>query len=292
MEKTALAELFGVNRKLGVQLAQKYRLSLRQPKTSGTGGNWLGVGTGSSVDFQDHRPYYVGDDPRYINWQAYARSGEYTMKLYRDEVSPSIDIVFDVSSSMFENEPKLGAALALLSFCVESSLGMGASLRCYTLRENELKLLTAASMQTGSWLERPEGRADRLVPNFDRVPWRAQSARVIISDFLFPGLPNDALRQFHKSASWNSLLCVYSESESDPDWKGGMKLVDSETEASRILYCDQSLLKTYKLNYGKHFGLWSDCAQLSGIAYLRLCGDQPVEGQLLKEGLRSGVLSV
>ncbi|MFN9663179.1 MAG: DUF58 domain-containing protein, partial [Akkermansiaceae bacterium] len=26
------------------------------------------------MDFQDHRSYSPGDDPRHINWQAYART--------------------------------------------------------------------------------------------------------------------------------------------------------------------------------------------------------------------------
>ena len=47
-----------------------------------------GSGTGSSLDFQDHRAYSPGDDPRHINWQAYARTGSYTMKLFREEVRP------------------------------------------------------------------------------------------------------------------------------------------------------------------------------------------------------------
>ncbi|MEJ6642028.1 MAG: DUF58 domain-containing protein [Akkermansiaceae bacterium] len=39
---------------------------------------------GSALYFQDHRAYSPGDDPRHINWQAYARTGQYTMKLYRE----------------------------------------------------------------------------------------------------------------------------------------------------------------------------------------------------------------
>ena len=59
----------------------------------GTQGNWLGTGLGSSVDFQDHRAYQMGDDPRYIHWAAYARTGLLTMKLYRAEVAPLVETV-------------------------------------------------------------------------------------------------------------------------------------------------------------------------------------------------------
>src|SRR5687767_2026320 len=51
-------------------LAAVARLPLRRGQWSGVTGSVLGQGTGSSIDFQDHRPYLPGDDPRHINWQA------------------------------------------------------------------------------------------------------------------------------------------------------------------------------------------------------------------------------
>src|ERR1700733_11860114 len=86
--------------------AQRLRLPFRSRTWRGHSGNWLGAGIGSSIDFQDHRPYLPGDDPRYIDWQAYARTGNYTMKLYREEVSPLVDLVLDVTPSMFFEERK------------------------------------------------------------------------------------------------------------------------------------------------------------------------------------------
>ena len=47
---------------------------------------------GSALYFQDHRAYSPGDDPRHINWQAYARTGQYTMKLYREEFRPVVHL--------------------------------------------------------------------------------------------------------------------------------------------------------------------------------------------------------
>lgn len=80
--------------------ANRLRLPLRSKVWRGGSGDFAGAGTGSSMDFQDHRNYVPGDDPRHINWQAYARTGQYTMKLYREEVRPVIDLICDVSPSM------------------------------------------------------------------------------------------------------------------------------------------------------------------------------------------------
>lgn len=287
-----LSELLRERRAKGSGLARKYRLNLRQPKVSGANGNWLGVGIGSSVDFQDHRPYAVGDDPRYINWQAYARSGEYTMKLYRDEVSPSVDLVLDASDSMGLSREKLGTAMELFYFCVESAVGQGAALKCYLLDEAGCRFLSLESLRGASWLELKGSQSRGLVPKFEAIPWRAQSARILISDFLYPGMPSELLSRFGMSASWKALLRVYSEAEANPDWNGGMKLVDSETAAERILYCDQALLKSYRNNYDKHFSLWDEYAQRSAVAYFSVKEKDLLGEQLANSGILSGLIAV
>ena len=81
--------------------AGRLRLPLRSKAWQGQAGEFAGSGTGSSLDFQDHRAYSPGDDPRHINWQAYARTGNYTMKLFREEVRPVVDLILDASESMF-----------------------------------------------------------------------------------------------------------------------------------------------------------------------------------------------
>ena len=72
-DREALATIRARAREAAAALRLPFRAGLWQ----GQLGNWAGAGVGSSIDFQDHRPYLPGDDPRYIDWQAYARSGEY-----------------------------------------------------------------------------------------------------------------------------------------------------------------------------------------------------------------------
>jgi Protein of unknown function DUF58 len=88
-------------RTAGRAAAELLRLPFGNHAWRGRTGHWTGSGKGSSLDFQDHRPYAPGDDLRHVNWQAYARTGNYSMKLYREEVTPAVDLVVDVSSSMF-----------------------------------------------------------------------------------------------------------------------------------------------------------------------------------------------
>src|SRR5687768_6261542 len=102
-----------------------FRLPLRQRVWRGGSGDFMGRGTGSSLDFQDHRAYAPGDDPRHINWQAYARTGPYSMKLFREEVRPLIDIVLDVSPSMLFTPEKVTRVIELFYFAVEGAMRAG-----------------------------------------------------------------------------------------------------------------------------------------------------------------------
>src|SRR5215831_2801644 len=81
-------------------VAASSRLALPRTPAGGRLGERLGTGTGSSLEFQDYRQYAAGDDLRHVDWAAYARSEILTVRLYREEVAPRIDIVVDTSLSM------------------------------------------------------------------------------------------------------------------------------------------------------------------------------------------------
>ncbi len=112
----------------------RLRLPLRSRIWRGQAGEFTGDGTGSSMDFHDLRAYSPGDDPRHINWQAYARTGSYTMKTFREEVRPVVDLILDASESMFFDEKKAARSVELFYLIAESSQAAGASLALHIVR--------------------------------------------------------------------------------------------------------------------------------------------------------------
>lgn len=56
-------------------------------------------------DFVGYRPYHVGDDPRTIDWAAYARSDRPLVRLTRREAGERWAIVIDASASMGVGPP-------------------------------------------------------------------------------------------------------------------------------------------------------------------------------------------
>ena len=84
----------------GEQLGLRYALQIPQVAASGWTGPRSGRRAGSSIDFQDYREYQPGDDLRFIDWGIFARSDRLTIKLFREEVTPHLDLILDGSRSM------------------------------------------------------------------------------------------------------------------------------------------------------------------------------------------------
>lgn len=55
---------------------------------------------GLSVEYSDHRPYMQGDELKFIDWKAYARSDELHIKRFRQETNVQCHILLDASASM------------------------------------------------------------------------------------------------------------------------------------------------------------------------------------------------
>lgn len=64
---------------------------------------------GFSVEFSEYRSYQPGDDPRYIDWHAWARSDRYYVKEFEEETNLRLYLVLDSSASMGFPEPSAGA---------------------------------------------------------------------------------------------------------------------------------------------------------------------------------------
>jgi len=55
---------------------------------------------GFSVEFSEHRPYAPGDEPRHLDWVAYAKTDRFYVKQYEQETNLRAHILLDCSASM------------------------------------------------------------------------------------------------------------------------------------------------------------------------------------------------
>lgn len=262
-----------------------FSLPFRRETWRGQTGHWSGSGIGSSIDFQDHRQYIPGDDPRCINWQAYARTGHYSMKLYREEVSPRVDLVLDASPSMAYDPAKQRRAMELFCFGALSTLQTNAQIAAYLLTRDEARLLTREDARTGriAWPE-----ATNIAPGppaLGRVPWRPQAMRVFVSDLLFPGEPRALCQQLAMGQAKVVILAPASATEADPPWLGNCELVECEGGQRFLRNFSETDLERYRKRYRNHFAGWQEACQRLAISFAQV----RVEGAFADALLRDAV---
>ncbi|MFT4177231.1 MAG: DUF58 domain-containing protein [Luteolibacter sp.] len=273
--------------------AARFRLPLRSRVWRGQAGEFTGSGSGSSMDFQDHRAYSPGDDPRHINWNAYARTESYTMKLYREEVRPMVDVILDASESMFFDEKKATRVAELFYFLAESSIASGAAVTLHAVRGDALVTLDTASVRNHRWLETVRqlpATSATAQPDLSRLPLRANSIRVFLSDLLFPGEPTDLLRPLGQRHGTRILFSPYLNSEAAPDWSGNYEFIDAETHNRHPHRIEPPILRRYLEAYTHHFALWKNAAIQHQTAFARIPVEEELSATLFREALAAGAL--
>jgi uncharacterized protein (DUF58 family) len=273
--------------------AGRLRLPFRSRIWSGQAGEFSGGGTGSSLDFQDHRAYAPGDDPRHINWQAYARTGNYTMKMFREEVRPLVDLVLDVSDSMFFGERKALRVVELLHFLAEGSAAAGASVTIHAVKGEALLRMDPAELPGQQWVAGVRGMAAQDAaarPAVERVPLRANSIRVLLSDLLFPGDPDPMLRALGQRHGSLAVFCPWSAEEAAPSWSGECELRDVERGSVHPYRIEAATLRRYRDAYFRHMADWRDAARRHQAGFARVGDEDELATALYREAVPSGAL--
>lgn len=280
----------------------RWRLPFGRQAWRGLSGSWQGAGAGSSIDFQDHRVYVPGDDPRHIHWQAFARTGALTMKLYRAEVSPLVDVAIDVSRSMSFTPEKAARTDELLAFAVESAAGIGAPVRVHAADGLTIRAVPNESVRAGSWRERLRSPAAAAsVPNAAALasptavapgplPWRPGAMKVLISDLLFPGNPAALLGPMAASGGLGILLVPTAVAEAELDWRGNVELTDCESGIVRKQRIDEDLASRYRAAYARHFSLWREACRKRGVLMARVPAEKGLALALGGEAFSAGVV--
>lgn len=224
-------------------LAGAYSLAMPRQPIGGIVGQMLGNSVGSSLEFQDHRNYTPGDDLRHIDWSAYARTDQLTVRLYREEVSPRLEIIVDVTGSMTtgDKESLLRSLVLLLVRLADKGRAQPILWLVGDDVRREHSDLSAA-------VERFEltGRTDLPVHlGGGTMGLRPRSIRVVISDFLFPHDAEALVRRVADGAAALTLIQVLSSAEADPPVGQPSRLIDVETSTKLDVMLDAPTVARY-----------------------------------------------
>jgi uncharacterized protein (DUF58 family) len=270
--------------------AQHFRLPFGRQAWRGQQGNWLGAGLGSSIDFQDHRDYVPGDDPRYIHWAAFARTGQLTMKLFRAEVAPLLDLAVDLSASMTFTAAKAARTDELVAFCVRSADQAGAPVRIHAFDGAKVRAVPLDWLRAGRWRERLPATPPQPAVTPAPLPWRPGAMKVLVSDLLFPGEPATVLGPLAAGSGLALVLAPALAAERELEPRGNVELLDCEGGRSRHQRIDDALAERYRAAYRRHFALWDDAARQRGVVLATVPAEGELKDALAGEPLRRGAV--
>ena len=210
---------------------------------------------GASIEFKDFREYSPGDDPRTVDWMAYARLGELYIKLYRQEEELDLWVLLDRSGSMDFGEPnkfdharRIAAALAYIGLSNMDSASV---------------VPFDTDLRQGMERLRGKGQALRLMRFLEELPTgdltgfektaqmfasrvRRPGIVVLISDFYGLQQARAGLDRLRFAKHQIHVVQVVSPWERNPPLRGELRLHDAETGAQQNLTITDSMLKRYK----------------------------------------------
>ncbi len=237
--------------------ASRWRLRVPHRRLGGLAGDRLGRGLGSSVEFEDHRAYQPGDDPRHVDWRAFARTDRLDVRRYREEVSPDVDAVIDTSASMGVTPEKAATVRALCDSV--DRWAAHARGRARVLAAGSGAPITPGVDQ--GWT----GASGPLPPLGVRL--RPRGLRLVLSDFLRPADHLAELARVADGAAHLFVVQVLSPRELDPGVLGAVTLVDVEDGARIDLQVDAASIAAYQQRLGRlRAEVVSACARL-GATY-------------------------
>jgi uncharacterized protein (DUF58 family) len=196
---------------------------------------------GFSQEFAEYRPYTPGDDPRFIDWNVYARSERTYIKRFLGETNSHLVLLLDASASMaftsgpvskFRYAQILAASLAYIASRQHDAVGL-------MVFDQEVRDYRAPSGRSGQLasvlhaIDRAQpARATNLHSPFER--FRQHIARrgmvAVISDFYFePAAMIESVRPLAFQGQDLVFFQVLDPAELAPELEETTLLEDMET---------------------------------------------------------------
>lgn len=277
----------------GERIGMRYALALPRSISAAVSGLHLGRNAGASLEFRDHRDYQPGDDLRRIDWNAFARSDRLTVKLYREEISPHLDIVLDGSRSMsLEGSAKAQAAIGLASVFAVAAENAGYSHNAWVARD-QCSPIANGGNRPSLWQSLDLDYRGNAAESFARAPkFRRQGMRALISDLLWMTEPLGVLQTLAQGAASVVVVQLLAEADANPPERGRVRLVDSETDEQREIFIDDVAIRRYRDALAHHCQNWHRACRQAGAVLVNLVAEEVVANWSLESLVKAEVLDV
>ncbi len=288
------------------QLEQLQLLAARRAKSSAKGER-RSRARGQSVEFADYRPYVLGDDFRYLDWNLYGRLDRLFLKLYEEERELPVRIFLDASESMTFGEPRkfdfarqVAAAIGYVALSGfdrvsvvpfpglpdsapdpavrNSELAARAGLRSIRGKKSAMNLFQNLSGTTA-------GGTANLNEALRRGALEARHAglAVVLSDFLDPAGYEVGLNALIGRGFQVDAVQILAPEEISPTVFGDLRLVDAETGALQEVTFGKYRLKNYQQMVQNYVQRLREFCQGRGMNFFMAASNTSLEDLLLKQ---------
>lgn len=217
---------------------------------------------GGGIEFADHRQYAAGDDLRYLDWNIYARHGEFLLKRFQEEEDLHVYFLLDCSHSMgfgdgkkFTLAKQLAAALAYIALANLDRI----SILAFTdrivdelpLTRGKAQILPILRFLESVQLQGEDTDLGQCMREFNRRKQRTGLA-VVISDLFAPSGYEAGLNQLRYRRYEPHVIQLHDPQEASPNLLGDVELYDVENNSSRKVTVTESNLRTYRKLFMDH----------------------------------------
>jgi uncharacterized protein (DUF58 family) len=241
--------------------------------TDGYNGRLTGRGAGNALEFAEYREYRPGDDLRRLDWFVHARTEQWMVRQFSEEIEPRCDILLDESASMGISPLKTAAAWGLAALLAKAADNGGFTLRVWhlgALWQRETRPLEPLEWDCVFQAPVSPGQTVSGFPN----SLQKRGIRLVISDLLWPEAPEAFLHTLCQDSRRVCLLQLRSAEDAPPHpQKGLWTLIDAENGEKRNLSLDSATCAAVAQRLKRHDDQWDAACRTHGAILLSLSAE-------------------
>lgn len=249
-------------------------------------GELQGTGFGPTPEFDTHRPYEPGDDPRSIDWNVYARSEKLLLKLFIREEEQQVCVMLDTSESMRLGSgrkaamaARFAAAFSYLALCAGRPLLVGAFAERFLAARGPLRAPEQYTEVLQFLATAPAGRSTRLGFSLAELlaARRGRCLLIVVSDFLQDEEVVPQIAWLRQRRHELHLVQVVEDRELLPVLRGACTVHDVEGDGRLALLAGHDFLSDLRAAVAQHVAaIGAACSGLS-VPYALVRTSQPFE---------------
>jgi uncharacterized protein (DUF58 family) len=277
---------------------ERLTIAPRRPARSQQAGEARSRARGRALEFADYRSYTPGDDPRLVDWRAYARLDRLYLKQYEEDRARTLTLIVDVSASLDWGDGeehkglfarRLAAALAWIA------LNRHEMVRAFLVRDGGIDRLPPASSRGSAaalfqrLAEAREAGKTGLAKSLRSALQSANSGPVVLlSDLLDPAW-EEALAVL-AACGEGIVLQVLAPAEWEPPLGEEVELEDAETGDLRATRLAPAEIADYRRRLDEFLtSVRQRCAQLD-LAHVALNTGSRLQDVVLRDLPAAGIL--